>query len=257
MKLKHSFRNKKLVVFDMDGTLTPSKSPMRRDMARLLEKLLEERKVAVIGGARYGQFKQQFIGRAKFRKELAARLYLFPTSSAAFYRWRGGWKKVYAHELPVTTKKRIMAAFKEMFDVTGYAHPRKLYGRVIEDRGTQITFSAAGQKAPVAVKAAWWKKNDALRRRLAELLARKLPDLEVRVGGLTSIDVTPKGIDKAYGIRRIEKVLGVAVKDILFVGDAIFPGGNDYAVVRTGVDYVKIRGPEETKTVIQFLVGEK
>ncbi len=255
MKLKKSFKNKQLIVFDMDGTLTPSKAPMRRDMARLLERLLERKAVAVIGGGRYEQFQRQFIGQAKFRKDFMPKLALFPTSSTAFYRWRNGWKKVYAHELPTPTKRKIFAAFMEVFRETGYEHPEKAYGRIIEDRRTQVTFSAIGQNAPLRVKMRWHRKNDRLRRRLARLLAKKLPELEVRLGGLTSIDVTRKGIDKAYGIRQIRKTLGVSIKDMLFIGDAIYPGGNDYAIVRTGVDYVKVHGPSETRAVIRCLLA--
>lgn len=248
------FLNKKLVVFDMDGTLTPSKAPVRSDMVRVLSGLLRNKMVAVIGGGRYEQFRWQFVEKAKFKKELLKKLFLFPTSSTAFYRYRGGWKKVYAHELPAQTKKKIFHMFAAVFKDIGYKHPQKIYGQIIEDRGTQVTFSAAGQKAPIKVKEEWKKKNDRLRLRMAKLLAKKLPDLEVRVGGLTSIDVTRKGIDKAYGIRQIEKVLKIKIKDMLFIGDAIFPGGNDYAVVRAGVDYVKVRGPEDTKRVIKFLL---
>ncbi|MDP3727468.1 MAG: HAD-IIB family hydrolase [bacterium] len=257
MRLKQSFRNKKLIVFDMDGTLTPSKEPIRRDMAQLLKKLLERKRIAVIGGGRYEQFRRQFIGKAKFPRELASRLYLFPTSAAAFYRWKNGWREVYARELPAAAKKRIFAAFREVFRKTGYRHPEKVYGRIIEDRGTQVTFSAVGQEAPIPVKERWRRKNDRLRVRLAKLLAKKLPELEVRTGGLTSIDVTRKGLDKAYGIRQMEKILGVRIGDMLFVGDRIFPGGNDYAVVRTGVNYVKVRGPEEAAKVIRFLLAKK
>ncbi len=250
-----NFLGKKLVVFDMDGTLTPSKAPIKSDMVRVLSGLLQNKMVAVIGGGRYEQFRRQFVEKANFKKELLKKLFLFPTSSTAFYRYRGGWKKVYAHELLARTKKKIFHAFSAIFKEIGYKHPQKIYGQIIEDRGTQVTFSAVGQKAPVGVKDAWKKKNDRLRLRMAKLLAKKLPDLEVRVGGLTSIDVTRKGIDKAYGIRQIEKVLKIKIKDMLFIGDAIFPGGNDYAVVRAGVDYVKVRGPEDTKKVIKFLLS--
>lgn len=254
LRPSNRFRSKKLIVFDMDGTLTPSKAPMRRDMARVLHRLLEKKMVAVIGGGRYEQFRRQFVKRAKFPPRLLRRLFLFPTSSTAFYRWNRGWKKIYAHELPAKTKTKIRAAFEKVFKEAEYVHPDKIYDLIIEDRGTQITFSAAGQKAPIPVKEAWKRKNDKLRARLARELAKKLPNLEVRVGGLTSIDITRKGIDKAYGIRQIEKVLKVPRKDMLFIGDAIFPGGNDYAVVRAGVDYVQVRGPEETKVVIKFLL---
>ncbi len=257
MKLKESFRNKKLIVFDMDGTLTPSKGPMHRDMARLLERLLEQKLVVVIGGGRYEQFRQQFISKAKFSQKLLVKLYLFPNSATAFYRWRNGWRKVYAYELLAATKRKIFAAFREVFRETGYQHPKKVYGRLIEDRGTQVTFSAVGQKAPIPVKERWRRKNDRMRVRLAKLLAKKLPELEIRTGGSTSIDVTRKGIDKAYGIRKIRKVLRIGIKDMLFVGDRIFPGGNDYAVVRTGVDYIQVRGPAEAGVVIRFLLATK
>jgi hypothetical protein len=74
------------------------------------------------------------------------------------------------------------------------------------------------------------------------------------VGGITTIDVTHKGIDKAYGIRQMEKYLKVKIKDMLFVGDAIYPHGNDYAAVKTGIDYIKVEGPSQTKKVIKEIL---
>lgn len=258
MRLKPSFRNKKLIVFDMDGTLTPSKAPMRKDIASLLKKLLKKKMVAVIGGGKYEQFQKQFIRRVKFPGPLMKNLFLFPTSSTAFYNYaRGGWRKVYARALSRAAKKKIINAFERVFREVRYEHPRKVYGVVIEDRGTQITFSALGQKTPIPLKETWNKKYHRLRLRMACLLQKLLPEFEVRVGGLTSVDVTQKGIDKAYGIRQIEKTLSVKCKDMLFVGDAIFPGGNDYAVVRTGVDYVRVSRPAETRQFIRFLLKKE
>jgi len=256
MKLKPAFKDKKLVVFDLDGTLTPSKAPIRRDMVQALGRLLQEKKVAVIGGGKYDQFLRQFVGKAKFSNDLLPQLHLFPTSASAYYRWRKGWERIYAHELPVATKKAIMSAFAEVFKGQRYKHPKKIYGPLIEDRGTQISFSAVGQKAPLPVKTRWNKNNNRLRARFTKILEKKLPGLSVRMGGLTTIDITRKGIDKAYGIRQITKALGISRRDMLFVGDAIYPGGNDYAVVRAGVDYVKVAGPDDTKKVIRFLLGK-
>ena len=71
---------------------------------------------------------------------------------------------------------------------------------------------------------------------------------------MTSIDITKKGIDKAYGISQIEHKLKIPRRKILFVGDDIFPGSNDYAAVKTGVDYVKVKGAEETKKVSKFIL---
>lgn len=228
---------------------------MRKSMAVLLKRLLEKKLVAVIGGGKYELFRRQFVGRYSFPPALARNLFLFPTSSTAFYRFeRGRWRCVYEHALSRSDKKKIRAAFALAFTETGYARPRRTYGAVIEDRKTQITFSALGQRAPIPLKEWWKRKNNVLRARLARRIQKKLRGFKVRVGGLTSIDVTEKGIDKAYGIRQIEKQLRVPRKDMLFVGDAIYPGGNDYAVVRAGVDYVKVGGPADTEKVIRALL---
>ena len=127
-----------------------------------------------------------------------------------------------------------------------------------------MTFSALGQdvvkvlgKKGVKMKERWLKQNRALKMKIAKRVAKYLPRLEVHAAGFTSIDVTKKGIDKAYGLRQIEKQLGVKIKDMLFIGDAIFPGGNDYAVVRTGVDYMPVKGPAEAKKIIRAILAEK
>lgn len=246
---------KTLVVFDLDGTLTESKANMDREMASLIRALLAEKKVAIIGGGRYEQFRSQFVAQMRAPSTLLRELYLFPTSSTSFYRYRRGWRNVYAHDLPLRVKKEIYAAFEEVFERMGYAHPKRVYGAVIEDRGTQITFSALGQRAPVRGKKSWNKKYNAMRLKMRDMLQRILGSLEVRAGGLTSIDVTRRGIDKAYGIRQIEKQLHIPRRDMVFVGDAIYPGGNDYAVVKAGVDYVKVSGPAETKKFIRNLLA--
>ncbi|MEK7193206.1 MAG: HAD-IIB family hydrolase [Patescibacteria group bacterium] len=247
-------KEKKLIVFDLDGTLAESKSGMDSQMAGLMRRLLNEKMVAVISGGRYEQFERQFLKSLKCPKSFYARLFLFPTSSTSFYRYLNGWKKVYAENLTSAEKRKILSAFKGVFAKVRYAEPSRTYGVVIEDRETQITFSALGQKAPVGEKKKWHEKNNRLRLRMMNILKKSLPEFEVRVGGLTSIDVTRKGIDKAYGIRQIEKHLGVSRKEMLFVGDALYPGGNDYAAVKTGVDWVQVSGPGETKKVIQKII---
>jgi HAD superfamily hydrolase (TIGR01484 family) len=137
----------------------------------------------------------------------------------------------------------------------GYSHPQKIYGELIEDRGTQITFSALGQQAPLRLKEKWKEEHTPDKLKIAQTLQKHLPDLEVRAAGYTSIDVTRKGIDKEYGIRQIKKHLGISFDEMLFVGDALFPGGNDYAVFRTGVPCLEVKGPEDTKKIIRSLLN--
>lgn len=251
---KPNYREKKLIVFDLDGTLAPSKSNLKPDMARMLAKLLAEKKVAVIGGGAYEQFRKQFVNELTVPTALLKNLFLFPTTSTSFYRYRGGWKKVYRKALSSAEQKKIMLAFATAFKEAEYVQPKKLWGKVIEDRDTQITFSALGQKAPVAAKERWNRTQD-VRPQLMKVLSKLLPQFEVRRGGLTSIDVTRKGIDKGYGVRQIKKILHIPIRDMVFIGDALYPGGNDNAARKTGVDCIQVRDPEDTKRIIEKILA--
>lgn len=257
--------SKKAIVFDMDGTLTPTKAPMDAEMASLMADLLTVKKVAVIGGGKYGLFREQLLQPLKDKRALLKNLFLFPTTATSFYRYDGGWKNVYVHALSQDGKQKIKKAFVEVFEKAGYWHPAKLYGKVIEDRGTQVTFSALGQdvvavlgkERGVALKEQWLRENKAIKMKMGRMLQRMLPQFEVRTAGFTSIDVTKKGIDKAYGLQQITKHMGIAIPDMLFIGDAIYPGGNDYAVVKTGVDYIPVSGDGETKRIIRAILQIK
>lgn len=258
------FRGKDLVVFDLDGTLTETKSNLKPDMSRMLVALLRRKGVAVIGGGTYQQFKKQFVTELSCPRPLLTRLFLFPTTATSFYRYRSGWKKVYGFTLTKGDRKRIKQAFRDVLKEIHYVKPPKVYGKVIEDRGSQVTFSALGQdvvamlgEKGVRLKEKWTRENTPLKLKIAKMVARRLPHLEVHAAGFTSIDVTKKGIDKEYGVRQIGKYLHVPIKKMLFVGDALFPGGNDYAARRTGVECVAVRGPKDTKKIIKRLIDNE
>lgn len=257
-----SYGEKELIVFDLDGTLTKTKSNLEPDMAAAVAKLLQKKKVAVIGGGTYRQFRRQFLQELKCPRPLLPRLFLFPTTATSFYRYHRGWKNVYTFPLSKNERREVRRAFRDVLKEIHYIPPTRTYGKVIEDRGSQITFSALGQevvavlgKRGVRLKEQWTRQNTPLKLKIAKMVARKIPHLEVRAAGFTSIDVTKKGIDKEYGIRQIEKYLHVPIKKMLFVGDALFPGGNDYAARRSGVRCVAVRGPADTKKVIRKILG--
>ncbi|MBX4187263.1 MAG: HAD-IIB family hydrolase [Candidatus Doudnabacteria bacterium] len=248
---------KELIVFDLDGTLIRTKSPMDSQMSQLIGQLLAAKKVAIIGGGKYTVFQELFIKRLKANNELLKNLFLFPTTSTAFYKYNKGWKQVYSHQLSRQEVTQITKAFEDTFKEIGYKHPAKTYGKIIENRGTQVSFSVFGQDLVTALgnkgvrmKEQWLKNNLRLKMKIANLVQKKLPKFSVKAAGFTTIDVTKKGIDKAYGVRQIQKHLKIPIAKMLFVGDAIFPGGNDYAALKTGIDYVKVEGPEETKKII-------
>lgn len=259
-----NFKNlnkKKLIVFDLDDTLAQSKTPMDAEMADLVRQLLEKKKMSVIGGGKYEIFKWQFVSQLKFSKTLLKNLFLFPTSGNAFYKYDSGWKNVYSHNLSTAEKKEIRNVFERVYKEIGYKHPKKVYGDILEDRKSQMSFSPLGQDIVTVLgakglkmKEDWRTKYDHIRVKIAQLVGKYLPNLEVRIGGITTIDVTMKGIDKAYGVMQMQKHLKIKVKDMLFIGDSIFPGGNDYAVLKTGIDYIKVKGSEDTKKIIREIV---
>ena len=256
-----SYRNKDLVVFDLDGTLTKTKSNLTPDVAAMLRKLLAKKKVAVIGGGSYPQFGRQLVEGLKARPSLLKNLFLFPVTATSFYHYLDGWKKVYALTLPRSSKKKIRKAFQSVLKEIGYVPPKITYGVLLEDRGSQMTYSFFGQDLVavlgakgVLLKEEWTRKNTPLKLKIAKMVQKRLPELEVRAAGFTSIDVTKKGIDKAYGVRQINKRLHVPIGKMVFVGDALGSGGNDAAARKTGVDCVAVKGPEEAKRVIRKLI---
>ncbi|MFC4555520.1 HAD-IIB family hydrolase [Georgenia faecalis] len=244
-----------LVAFDLDDTLTPSKSPIEPPMAQALAALLDVAPVCIISGGQLEQFTVQVTDRLDLDAERLARLHLMPTCGTRYYRHDGtGWVAVYAHDLSDAERTAAAAAVEEHARRLGLWAERP-WGPVIEDRGSQITFSALGQQAPLDAKRAWdptGEKKEALR----AAVAADLPELEVRSGGSTSVDITRKGVDKAYGMRRLAEHTGIALEDMVFVGDRLDEGGNDYPVKALGVPCVAVSGWEETVDVVGRLVEE-
>ena len=83
---------------------------------------------------------------------------------------------------------------------------------------------------------------------------KNLPDFSVTEGGLTTIQITRKGITKAYGIRRLVELTKIPIAQMLYVGDALEEGGNDAVVKDTGVPTHQVFGPEETAGLITSLL---
>ncbi|MBY8826950.1 HAD-IIB family hydrolase [Hephaestia mangrovi] len=244
---------KTLVAFDLDGTLAESKQALTDDMAEALADLLGVADVAVISGGDWPQFDKQVASRLPQRAD-RGRLWLMPTTGTKLYTYRNGsWSAVYAELFSDDEKKEIVAAFDAALDATGFV-PERSWGERIEDRGSQITFSALGQQAPLDAKEAW--DPDHAKRKVIQVdLQRRLPGLAINIGGTTSIDVTRAGVDKAYGLRKLSEQSGIALDAMLFIGDAIFPGGNDYPARELGLDTVKVRDAQDTMSVIAAVVA--
>ncbi|MCI4658246.1 HAD-IIB family hydrolase [Cryobacterium zhongshanensis] len=244
----------RLVAFDLDDTLAASKSPIDPRMAAIMVRLLGVVEVCVISGGQIGQFHMQLIDNLTDVDDATlARLHLMPTCGTQYYLHRdGGWTQIYAEYLTEDQKSRALAAVEAEARKLGYWES-DTWGPILEDRGSQITFSALGQAAPVAAKVAWdptgLKKNT-----LRETVQELLPDLEVRSGGSTSVDITRQGIDKAYGMKKLAELTGVPLDDMLFVGDRLDENGNDYPVLALGVECFAVEGWEDTAAFLETLI---
>ncbi|HUO23387.1 MAG TPA: HAD-IIB family hydrolase [Caulobacteraceae bacterium] len=243
---------KNLIIFDLDGTLAESKSPLAPDMAQWLGRLLDVSQVAVISGGAWPQFQSQLLANLPKTGRLD-RLSLLPTSGTRFLRYQDGdWKQLYAEDFTAEQKTKIIDALNKCLDASGL-RPEQHWGEVIEDRGSQITMSALGQQAPLDVKKTW-DPDFAKRKRLKAMLQPLLPEFAIGMGGASSIDVTRPGVDKAYGVQKLAEILGIPISEMVFVGDALFEGGNDYPARRTGAACIQIDGPHETMKVIETYI---
>lgn len=243
---------KKLIVYDLDGTLAESKSSLDRGMAALLHQLLGLVKVAVISGGDWPQFETQLLSQLPQDANLE-NLSLLPTCGTKFYRYTGQWKELYEEEFTAEERNKIIQSLEQALNIAGYK-VEKVWGEAIEDRGTQITFSALGQQAPLAEKEKW-DSDYSKRKKIKQILDTFIPEYSVRMGGTTSIDITKPGIDKAYGLHKLRDVLNTSLKEMIYIGDAIFVGGNDFPAKEAGVDCIPVRGPNETKCVTEAFIA--
>lgn len=253
---------KKLIAFDLDGTLAPSKSTLPKRMTGLLNELLERFEVCIISGGKYELFQRQVLSQITDSPQLLKKLHLMPTSGTRYYGYdmeNKKWRQEYAEDLSPEQKVKIIQALEEGLHESGHKAD-KTYGKVIEDRDSQVTLSILGQEIVavlgeegVRIKESW-DPDGTKKHQIRKIVAPKIPEFEVRAAGATSIDVTKPGIDKAYGMEKLVVATGLTNDDVLFMGDKIVEGGNDYAVYKMGIDCIAVRGWEDTAYAVEGII---
>jgi phosphomannomutase len=237
---------KKLIAFDIDQTLTKSRSLIDSEMADIIRKLLTTKKVGIISGESFLDIKKQILDEIGFNNDFNKNLVILPTNGGSLWIFDGSWKEISSHLLTLEEKEEIIKAIKEVDQEDLELRDNVSQGREIQDRESQITYAALGVDAPVDQKHNWdpdFKKRIALQ----DKLMKKLPKFEVKIGGSTSIDITPKGMDKAYAMTKLLNYLSLNKEDAIFFGDAVYEHGNDYPVFLMGVETIKVADPEDTK----------
>jgi HAD superfamily hydrolase (TIGR01484 family) len=255
-------RVKKLIAFDLDGTLAPSKSLLDPTMADILNRLLEHFEVLIISGGKYELFQRQVLTQITKEPKLLKKLHLMPTSGTRYYTYdevSGEWNQNYAEDFSPEQKEKIITALKEGFEKSGFK-PERSYGEFIEDRDSQITLSVLGQEIVAELGEEGlkmkeeWDPDNKKKLAICKIVQPMIPEFEVRAAGVTSIDVTKPGIDKAYGMQKLMEHTGIAMDDILFFGDKVIEGGNDLPVQQMGVDTIAIHNWQNTAQVLNGIL---
>jgi len=248
--------NKKIISFDLDGTLAVSKRPMKEEMAKLIGRLIKEKIVVIISGGKFEQFDTQFLtafDQSDLSSEFIKNLILLPTSGSQRYEFnteKNEWHLMDIELFPEEIKNKAKKTLEEIINSGLYDIPKNPKGDYIEDRLTQLSISALGQLAPIEEKKLW-DPDQKKRLKIKEVLDKELPETSIIIGGTTTIDILPKGFDKAKGLIRLLEKLEMTIEDMIFVGDSIFPGGNDYSAYEAGIECIKVNGPEESEILIK------
>ncbi len=252
--------NKKVIAFDLDGTLADSKSPLDPRMAGLLDRLLEKFQVCVISGGKFEQFQKQVLDNLKASPENLKNLHLMPTCGTRYIKYsENSWQQVYAEDFSEEEKAKIFTALNKGFDDLNM-RAEKTWGETLEDRGSQVTFSVLGQNIVDELGAEGvrmkeeWDPDNSKKNKIREYVAPLIPEFEVRVGGVTSIDVTKLGIDKAFGMKKLTEILGIDKSEVLFLGDRLAEGGNDYPVKAMGIDSLEVSHWRDTANLVEAIL---
>ena len=249
---------KKVLSFDIDQTLNIAKTPITDDIAELLISCSDHYEICPISGQKFDQFLIQIVNpmlKNGVKPEQLTHLHLFVAQGTQYYIYKNNsaeydeqnWKQVYNYPLTDEQVKKISETIEKSARELGFWEEDKLQpgDEIIENRLSQVTFSALGQKAGTEEKYAWdpdCKKREKIVARCKELA----PEFDYEIGGTTSINAITPGMNKEFGMTHLLEELNVTKEEILYFGDMTQPGGNDYPVVQMGIDTITVRSHEDT-----------
>jgi glycogen phosphorylase len=242
----------KLVAFDMDGTIADSKQPITKEMAELLHKLSLVSKVAIISGGSFTRFEDQVLRSLK----PSPNIILLPAEGSERFEYvHKKWTMTDKNPFPPELKEKVTSLLQKIIADPKYEGPPYPVGEYVEDRDTEIAFSGLGQNAPLSEKEKW-DPDKTRRLKIKEVIEKEIPEVVAAVAGTTSIDILPRGFDKAKGLSLFLEKSGLKPEDMVFVGDAIIPGGNDYSVFAAGIKSIPVDGPADTMEIIRKILQD-
>lgn len=210
----------KQFIFDVDGTLTPSRASIDPDFKKWFIDFSKRHAVHYVTGSDKEKTIEQ-LGEDLFER---AR-YSFNCSGNSVYEYG---KLAYKNdwECPDDLWEWLESQLYQS------SYPNK-YGRNFEQRIGMLNFSVVGREAIGEQRTEYyeWDKINNERKYLAAEINRRWPELQASVGGETGIDIFPKGRDKAQIL-----VWFPTNSEFLFFGDRMDPDGNDFTLSEAIVD---------------------
>ena len=246
--LSINFEEKKMIIADVDDTICDSCQIISSEMAEVVNKLISKGYIfAFISGTKCGDL------HGMISCKLFEEHHLLGNTGTIYELVKAGKRKeIYANNLTNSEKKEILDAFQKLI-MQFNIKPITSTEDQLQDRDSQITLSALGRNAPFEIKRNYDPAEEK-RKWWVEFLKGYLDEerYEIKIGGTTSIDVTRKGMDKELGIKKFAEHLRMPLSNILFIGDKIYPGGNDYPASKI-IDCISVKSPKETLEILKKL----
>lgn len=233
---------KKVIIADVDETICEPCQVITPEMVNQIFSLIQKGYIlAFISGTELNYLQKMISSQLKTKH------FLLPTTGTICLEVdpEKETKETYNYKLTSEEKKEIMNAFEVLtseFNIQTMTTKEDQ----IQDRNTQITLSAIGRNAPLELKKNYDPDGEK-RKEWIKFLKTILEEnkYEISYGGTTSVDITRKGLNKAWGIKKFAEYYGIALDSILFIGDKTDPGGNDYPAT-TVVDFITVKNPQDT-----------
>ena len=244
----------KIFIFDVDGTLTPSRLPMTEKFQDFFKEWAKKNKFYLVTGSDIEKLQEQM---CMYDIEAEG---IFTCCGNEFWRPDPHITNISAEmiydnkfELP----EHLEMFLKIILSKSPYPHR---YGNHIEDRGSMINFSVVGRDCTQEQREKFFKWDNEHKERLkiANIIKSKAKGIEAVLGGQISIDIYPEGNDKSQILEHIEK-REKDVDEFIFFGDRTEEGGNDYPLAKLmeeteNCSYYQTEGWKQTKEILENLI---
>ena len=239
---------KTLLLFDMDGTLTPSRLPITAEMKTFLQSVSKQIDLAVVSGSDLPKLKEQLGNDI-----MTYFKWVLPENGVIAYKDGEciSKKNFKEHVGQETYNKLVNFTLRAIADID---IPVKT-GTFIELRSGNWNICPIGRNCTQEERLEFNRLDNEkhIRETLIETIKNAFPDLDLvyAIGGQISFDVYPRGWDKTYSLNHVK---GLYDKFIFF-GDRTMPGGNDYDMAQSPlIDKVhQVSGPEEVMEIIKSM----